>query len=793
MAALGNWKVGVQLKFTSNASTEIKEINKALKMLREGEILKTQQAFKMLGDQMLTLGKKMDSSGNIQRNTFNSLSKGLTKITDQTKAATSATQQYATAIQGLRMPRSGGGGSSRGSGSSGQTYTGSTIQNLIPGASPATGGQGTPPGGGNWGRFARGFGAAQSATGGFASGLLMPSMMMGGMNPMLIGMAVRDGVASAINTGAGYQQYLNVAANMGDMNSKQKARWAQTMLGVSSSSGINPVDVMHSSLDIVRLMKGTMTNEDMASMAPKLFQAAKVLQVTRGYDPAKSIDNIVEITHMLHDYSPKRMNNMMDLMLGSSELISQDPSKLKTQMGYFASAFKNAKVSDEDIFASIVMSARAGGGQGKGGTSLANFLASILGQADITSFRAQMREKSIQNIIGGNADKFYYADKPGGEKTMHIMDIIDNIAKYAQAHPGWKIVPELSKAFGVQGSRFASFMADPEAVKAFRGTRKALDDPNMTVQRLYGSVMNNYATQSGRAGNSFSVLGASLTPQLMPSLTNVARSFADMMNDLSNVLGKNPHLLDGVRHFLDGMANAFVHIGKAVQSNPQLVSKFFDVLGKSIVGFFGIMATVSVAQIAMNLFFLGRAIGLIGVAFRALPLAFLLGNPIGIAVTLAISALTAGLLFPKKMHEIGEGIVGAVSYMLHGLGDAYHNFTMNPGKAAKNAGQSFDNISQWMWNHIGPGLFHGTSPQAVPKTRVQGTHGTHTKSGHSGDHKVAMTLNVYGNVYGHDLDKHILNLMEKGSKHPMSTLGTNLNNTSRTHANIPQFMSVATA
>src|SRR5260370_41867076 len=45
MATIGNWIVGVTLKFKSNTSTEIKLINAALKGLREGEIAQTQKAF----------------------------------------------------------------------------------------------------------------------------------------------------------------------------------------------------------------------------------------------------------------------------------------------------------------------------------------------------------------------------------------------------------------------------------------------------------------------------------------------------------------------------------------------------------------------------------------------------------------------------------------------------------------------------------------------------------------------------------------------------------------------------
>src|SRR5260370_39734588 len=45
MATIGNWIVGVTLKFKSNTSTEIKLINADVKGLREGEIAQTQKAF----------------------------------------------------------------------------------------------------------------------------------------------------------------------------------------------------------------------------------------------------------------------------------------------------------------------------------------------------------------------------------------------------------------------------------------------------------------------------------------------------------------------------------------------------------------------------------------------------------------------------------------------------------------------------------------------------------------------------------------------------------------------------
>lgn len=103
MATIGNWVVSAQLKFTSNVGTEVGEINKALKGLRDGEISRTQKAFKTLGESMLTLGKKMDADGKIQRNVFNSLSKGFTKITEQTKVATTAVGSYAEAFDKVKI------------------------------------------------------------------------------------------------------------------------------------------------------------------------------------------------------------------------------------------------------------------------------------------------------------------------------------------------------------------------------------------------------------------------------------------------------------------------------------------------------------------------------------------------------------------------------------------------------------------------------------------------------------------------------------------------------------------
>jgi hypothetical protein len=577
-------------------------------------------------------------------------------------------------------------------------------------------------------------------------------------------------------------------------------------------------------------MKGTMSVDAMTDLAPKLFKAAKVLEVTRGYNPTKAIDNLVEMTHQLHDYSPKRMSGMLDLMLGASELISQDPQKLKTQMGYFASGFKNAGISDKDIFASIVMASRAGMGQGKGGTSLQNFLSAVLGQADITSFRAALRKSAVQKITGGAVDKFYYSDKPGDPKTLHIMDMIQNVAKYAQAHPGYKVIPEFTSAFGVQGSRFASLMADPETVRAFAGTRAALNDPNMSVNNLYKTVMDNYKAQASRAGNSFSILGASLTPSLMPSLTNVARSFADMMNGIAATVRKNPQMLDGIRHMLDSVANAFVSFGKAMQTNPQFVHglgemTYYLTLLAGIK--FGLGALSWIGQVTM----LSPALVLLGRAAMPLIRALVLAAGIGgasmvtaLALPAAVAAILAGigaaLLFPKQLKAMRDAIGNLFTHIFEdftwGLGFLAHklqnaiadwfksllNMNQDAGKpytGVRNALGQPDPLMDWMlknkfgltWlqthTHVGAG-WDAASPSPAPSVKHIAPHAK-TAQAHTTTVHIAFNAPVYGMD---DFKKQVSNVLQDIAKNPMSVMGTNLSAT-RTHANIPQALAVGTA
>lgn len=782
MPSIGNWVVSVSLKLKSDIGTQVGDITKSLQQLREGEVSKVQSSFNSLGNSIALLGKRIDADGNVLKGTvLSSLSSGLTSVTKRTTAASEAMNVLKENLAGV----------------AGDAESSVGKINDLAGALGRIG----RSGGGGGGR-ARGGSHGGGGIGGFLTGLFTPQAMMG-LDPMMIGMSLQGALLGGLHTSAEFQQYLNVAANMGDMKAAQKAHWAKQILQVSGMTGIDPAEMMHSSLDVVRLMKGTMTIDQMADLQPKMFKAAKVLEVTRGYSPTKSIDNLVEMAHMLHNYNQDRVSSMMDLMLGASELISQDPAKLKTQMGYFASGFKNAGVSDKDIFTSIVMASRAGMGTGKGGTSLQNFISATLGQADITNFRAALRKESVQKIIGGDIEHFYYADKAGGPKTLHIMDMLQNLSRYATSHPGWQSIPELNKAFGVQGGRFASMLSDPETVKAFAGTRKAMDDPNMSVENLYKSVMNNFLPQADRAKNSFSVLGTSLGPTLLPSMTNVARSFSDMMVNIAQVVNKNPHVLDGVRHMLDGLANVFVHIDKYVQKNPKSISQLFD--GIKIVGE-GIMLLAGWRMAAGTFSFLKGAVkgvmgffdGVLWIGARVAPLLLriapmimrvlplLMGVP-GIVAAVVIGLTVLGIWAYQNRDKIGKALIdirdkisNGTKWVLDGLGNWWNSIVK--------FFQDRLHIGGGGPNTTGPPSAHPSPPPPPPPRS-----GPPKVSAHTPAHPTHVAINFYGNVYGKDeIHKHVQTALAESGRHPMTTLSNNLSPT-RTNPRIPQFLTVKTA
>jgi len=519
-------------------------------------------------------------------------------------------------------------------------------------------------------------------------------------------------------------------------------------------------------------------------------------------DPTKSSDAAIEIMHLLRDYNPKDTANMMNKVLGMSELMPQDLDKTITQLKQFAPTLKNMGVPDSEALGLMVFMARAGLGTGRGGTAAREALLAGLKPVSITSYLQAQKNAQEKEIFGPGGGASFYNTK---SQAFDEIGYLTAVAKWAKNNHKTKpeIAVELTNVFGRQGGTLAQLIADPKGdmYKIFKDTNDAMNRSSLSVQEMFNSLTRyDFNTQSGRLGSAWQSLQVEVTERLLPSIASIMGSMADALHDFQTYLHRNPGFINTVQKGLKAFGKGLADFTGFIEHNPgtmEMIGRFFEgfviLSGIRLAGSIGVLLA-NVTGISKFFSMLNSITGL----FKMSTFAFLLTNPLGIAITLAITALgIAAVMFPKQLHALGDGIVSALEHFFKGLTNAYQDFSKNPQKAALSGYKQGIN---WFYNHLGPGLIpslraNDTTPSIHSSGSNSRYHGNkvHSMPGHT-QQTAKIEIHFHAPVYGMpDFKKQVASVMEEINKNPLSTLGNNLNNTSRTHPNIPQFMSVQTA
>lgn len=413
-----------------------------------------------------------------------------------------------------------------------------------------------PPGGGGggfgggWGRGGGAGGAAggamSSAYGGRAFGLMARAAMYGG------GAALGLGV-DAFHEAAKLQQILVSIQNVTGTNAQQIATARALAFDVGSMTNMSVVQTGSMLREIVRQSQGAMPFGSMLSLLPEVAKMQVVLGTTRGMRPEETTDTVMSLVHLFRQYNPKKMPGEMDTILRMLELSSAPPSQVVRQMTYFEPVLKNLHVSDNDASALMVAMSRFGMAKGKGGTSLQDLALQALGPLQMTQHlqkgKAALLGAGTRNIPGldvldAHGKSRFFTDKGG-----NIFGFLDKLAEYEKKHGSVMAQRVFTGAFGVQGSRIASVLADPTMIDQLHKIEQAVkDQKSLGLDEQFRTIRGTAGQAERHAFQNFQSLMTEVGDYALPGFTKGLNDLGDAFHQAQHWMHDHRELGLKVQH-----------------------------------------------------------------------------------------------------------------------------------------------------------------------------------------------------------------------------------------------------
>jgi hypothetical protein len=404
---------------------------------------------------------------------------------------------------------------------------------------PGTGG---PVGGGGGSGSGSGGVGGGSGRGGGRSGGFAP-LPIGGL-PGAIGQTALHSAMIAADVGLGYaadgvyeagklQTLMFGVKNSTGATNAQIRKLQQSAYDVGDLTGLSAVEAAKGMVNIARSSGGVFRTKsggfDMAGLnaiIPTVLEAAQIQHITRGTPVDESATSMMETVHLFRASSGTPFKKLADDLTRLSEMM---PTSLKTanrQFTYFEPTFKSMGISDMDAMSSFAMLARAGYGQGKGGTNLQDLVAAALPALELT--------RHAQTGKAGLLRKYGFMDAKGNsefftDNKADLMGFYAHLADLGKEYGRTELTESFRSMFGIQGSRIANLARDPWIAQQIPAIEAIMKDPRLSLQEQFKGYQGQFGFQAERSAKNFQSLAGEIGSLALPGLT---KGFMDLGNQM---------------------------------------------------------------------------------------------------------------------------------------------------------------------------------------------------------------------------------------------------------------------
>lgn len=496
--------------------------------------------------------------------------------------------------------------------------------------------------------IARQFGTADAAARGFQTRLnAIKDTAKGGA--LLVGgsMAIAAPFLFAIDKAAELQKQMigvQVATRgtVADMNSMRKA-----IEQIASQTVFSNIDVAKMAKVIA---SGTgLGARDVEGLLPAYAKFADVQLLMKGTPYQKSTADAIRLAHTAQKYDPASLQSYLDLLTKASFIVPGDLGEVGHALKYSQGMAKTALgVDDSQMVLLTALLNRLGFAGSRGGTNLiaamtrtipgifgSGLLTGKSGEALSAMGMVDARGHS-KFLAGGKFDAFAWI---GGLSEYVQREFARNPQAIAREH----IMRNFQHAFGTQGARVASLLADPQALEQLRKIGEAFASYGGVdaIQKKFAdeSVAQQYMNAKTNFVSAMTELGITLLPL-------ASRALKKLNHELQGLIAwvtENPGKVKALAYAFLGLSAAMAFSGTVM-----LLRAGFSGIGLALQAGGGMVGLLTGA--ATGLAKLGSAAALFAAAYAGWKVGGLLND---YAINPAVSALAG------RSESLGTWLYGA--------------------------------------------------------------------------------------------------------------------------------------
>lgn len=417
-------------------------------------------------------------------------------------------------------------------------------------------------------------GAGGRGGGGGGGGGIGGGFAGGGAAGALIGGAKRAAMAGgafaidSLYEAGKFEIILKSIQNITAATTPQMGKLRQQLFDVGDAAAMSAAQTGEMFREIARQSQGALSFDAMQKMLPYVAKMQVVLGATRGYSPETTTDAAMNFVHLMRIYDAKKMPAGFDLATRMFELSPVSPTQLVRQLTYFVPQLQNMHVPQEQMGALMLTMARAGYGQGKGGSGLAQLVLQSLGPLQMTS-SAMAAKKQLLGPMGLNV-----LDTKGNSRYLHdkksdVFGLLGALLDYEKRNGAVQAQKMFTSVYGANGGRIAALMSDPVIAAQLQNSMKAIkDQPSLGLNNQAASLIMTFPKAAQRAWENFQSLATDLGGYILPGATKGASDFAGMLHSVQVWLHAN-----------EGAAQSF---GAKLTANVTLIGNAFNEHSKDI-------------------------------------------------------------------------------------------------------------------------------------------------------------------------------------------------------------------
>jgi hypothetical protein len=412
-----------------------------------------------------------------------------------------------------------------------------------------------------------------------------------------------------------------------------------------------------SNIDVAKMAKLVATGTglgagDVSKLLPAYAKFADVQMLMKGTSYDASVKDAIRLAHTAQHYDPTSLGKYLDLLTKASLIVPGSLGEVGQALKYSQGMGKTALgINDESMVLLTSLLNRLGFAGSRGGTNLiaamTRTIPGIFGSGLLTG-KSAVALNNMGMVDSSGHSKFFTNGKFDAFKWMGGLSgyVQKEFASHPEALARQDIMKNFQHAFGVQGARVASLLADPKALEQLRKIGEAFAGYGGVdaMQKKFAdeSVEQKMINAKTNFISAMTEIGYTLLPLAATGLTRLNIGLQGMITWITDNPGK-----------VKVMTVAFTLLSASLM--------FGGIVNLAAAGFKGIGLALSILSV-------GGAGGTLGIITRgAIGLVAALTGPAGLMIAVGAIGLGIGAFIGTI---INHGINGLVSWMTGGKEDS---------------------------------------------------------------------------------------------------------------------------